>query len=65
MAHASQLLIDKECCISDMSKFIFDLEKILQIDMNNKIITYDDMSTCDRLITYSRRVLREAGREIL
>ena len=62
VAHDSRLLIDKECCISDMSKFIFDLEKILQIDMNNKIITYDDMSTCDKLITYLCRVLREAGR---
>lgn len=62
VAHDSRLFIDKECCISDMSKFIFDLEKILQIDMNNKIITYDDISTCDRLITYLCRVLREAGR---
>lgn len=65
VSYDSRLWTDKECCISDMSNFLLELEKILQIDMNNKIITYDDMSTCDRLITYLCRALREAGREIL
>ena len=62
VSYDSCFWIDKKCCISDMAKFIFELEKILQIDMNNRILTYDDMSTCDMLITYLCRILREIGR---
>ncbi len=49
----------KECYITDLYELLLELQDILQIELVSKIITYEDMSSCDRFIKYLCPLLRE------